>query len=57
MRKYGLKINQVPPQVLASWQDLLQKTFAGLVGRSYDKASFDMATQYLAEYLKTHPRK
>jgi TRAP-type C4-dicarboxylate transport system substrate-binding protein len=57
MRKYGLKINQVPPKVQTTWEDLLQKTFAGLVGRSYDKASFDMATQYLAEYLKTHPRK
>ncbi len=57
MRKYGLKINEVPPQVLASWQDLLQKTFSGLIGRSYDKTSFEMVTQYLAEYLKEHPRK
>jgi TRAP-type C4-dicarboxylate transport system substrate-binding protein len=57
MRKYGLKINQVPPQAEASWEDLLQKTFSGLVGRSYDKSSFEMATQYLGEYLKAHPRK
>ncbi|MGA2639808.1 MAG: TRAP transporter substrate-binding protein DctP [Spirochaetia bacterium] len=57
MQKYGLKINQVPPQAEASWEDLLQKTFAGLVGRSYDKTSFEMATQYLEEYLKGHPRK
>ena len=57
MQKYGLKINQVPPQAAATWVELLQKTFAGLVGRSYDKESFDMVTQYLAEYLKTHPRK
>jgi TRAP-type C4-dicarboxylate transport system substrate-binding protein len=56
MQKYGLKINQVPPQAAASWADLLQKTFAGLVGRAYDRDSFDMVTQYLAEYLKTHPR-
>jgi TRAP-type C4-dicarboxylate transport system substrate-binding protein len=57
MRKYGLKISEVPPQAQASWEDLLQKTFAGLVGRSYDKTSFEMASQYLAEYLKAHPRK
>jgi TRAP-type C4-dicarboxylate transport system substrate-binding protein len=57
MQKYGLKINQVPPQAAASWVELLQKTFAELVGRAYDKDSFDMATQNLAEYLKTHPRK
>jgi TRAP-type transport system periplasmic protein len=56
MQKYGLKINQVPPQAAATWADLLQKTFAGLVGRAYDKDSFDMVKQYLAEYLKTHPR-
>ena len=57
MQKYGLKINQVPPQAAATWADLLQKTFSGLVGRSYDKESFDMVTRYLGEYLKTHPRK
>ena len=57
MQKYGLKINPVPPKATATWAELLQKTFAGLVGRSYDKESFDMVTQDLAEYLKTHPRK
>lgn len=57
MLKYGLKINPVPAPAAAAWADLLQKTFAGLVGRSYDKESFDMVTGYLAEYLKDHPRK
>jgi TRAP-type transport system periplasmic protein len=57
MRKYGLKINQVPPAVEASWEDLLHKTFAGLVGRSYDKTSFEMAMHYLTEYREAHPQK
>ena len=57
MKKYGLKINQVPPETVTVWVDLLQKTFSGLVGRAYDKTSFEMATGYLAEYLTTHPRK
>ena len=57
MKKYGLKINQVPPETVSAWVDLLQKTFSGLVGRAYDKTSFEMATGYLAEYLTTHPRK
>jgi TRAP-type transport system periplasmic protein len=57
MLKYGLKINQVPEPAAAAWADLLQKTFAGLVGRSYDKESFEMVTRYLGEYLKDHPRK
>ena len=57
MLKYGLKINKVPPATSAQWADLLQKTFEPLVGRAYDADSFTMASQYLAEYLKTHPRK
>jgi TRAP-type transport system periplasmic protein len=57
MQKYGLKINQVPPQATAVWAELLQKTFSGLVGRTYDKDSFEMVTTYLGEYLKAHPRK
>lgn len=57
MLKYGLKINQVPAPAAAAWADLLQKTFAGLVGRTFDQESFDMASQYLGDYLKEHPRK
>ncbi len=57
MLKYGLKINKVPPVAAAEWADLLQKTFAPLVGRTYDTDSFNMVTQYLGEYLNTHPRK
>ena len=57
MQKYGLKINPVPAAAAAEWASLLQKTFAGLVGKSYDKQSFDMATGYLQDYLKDHPRK
>jgi TRAP-type C4-dicarboxylate transport system substrate-binding protein len=57
MKKYGLKINEVPPRVRASWEELLQKTFASFVGRSFDRTSLEMARQYLEEYLKMHPRK
>jgi TRAP-type transport system periplasmic protein len=56
MQKYGLKINKVPPAAEAGWADLLQKTFSGLVGKMYDRPSFDMANRYLQEYLATHPR-
>ena len=57
MKKYGLKINPVPADAAQVWADLLQKTFAPLVGRSYDKESFDRASGFLQEYLKGHPRK
>ncbi len=57
MKEYGLKINVVPPQVEAEWAALLQKTFSGLVGRTYDRDAFQRATGYLNEYLSLHPRR
>jgi TRAP-type C4-dicarboxylate transport system substrate-binding protein len=56
MQKYGLKINPVTTGAAREWVDVLQKTFAGLVGSFYDKESYDMATRYLGEYLAVHPR-
>jgi hypothetical protein len=57
MKRYGLKINVVPPQEEAQWAALLQKTFSGLVGKMYDREAFSLATKYLDEYLAQHPRK
>jgi TRAP-type C4-dicarboxylate transport system substrate-binding protein len=57
MKKYGLKVNVVPPQVEAEWATLLQKTFSGLVGKMYDRNAFQLATKYLDEYLAQHPRR
>jgi TRAP-type C4-dicarboxylate transport system substrate-binding protein len=56
MKKYGLKINVVTPQAEAEWTAVMQKTFSGLVGKMYDRESFEMATKYLNEYLALHPR-
>jgi len=56
MKKYGLAINTVPPKAEAEWADLLDKTFSSLVGTTYDRNSFEMATKYLNEYLAAHPR-
>jgi TRAP-type C4-dicarboxylate transport system substrate-binding protein len=56
MKKYGLIMNQVPPKAEEEWADLLNKTFSGLIGTTYDKESFEMATRYLNEYLVSHPR-
>jgi TRAP-type transport system periplasmic protein len=57
MKKYGLKVNVVPPEVEAGWATLLQKTFANLVGRAYDRDAFNLATKTLDEYLEQHPRR
>ena len=56
MQKYGLKINQVSPQVRQEWADLMDRVFRGLVGKIYDRESYEMATKYLGEYLAAHPR-
>jgi TRAP-type C4-dicarboxylate transport system substrate-binding protein len=56
MQKYGLKINQVSPQVRQEWAELMDRVFRGLVGKIYDRESYEMATKYLGEYLAAHPR-
>jgi TRAP-type C4-dicarboxylate transport system substrate-binding protein len=56
MKKYGLTINKVTPQAEKEWGDLLDKTFSGLIGTTYDRESLQMARKYLDEYLSTHPR-
>jgi TRAP-type C4-dicarboxylate transport system substrate-binding protein len=57
MKKYGLKVNAVTPQAEAEWADLLGRTFSGLVGKVYDRDSFEMAKRYLGEYIAAHPRR
>ena len=57
MKKYGLQISDVTPQAAALWVDLLQRTFAPLVGTMYDKDTFNAVKGYLDQYLATHPRK
>jgi TRAP-type C4-dicarboxylate transport system substrate-binding protein len=57
MKKYGLKINEVPKQAREEWTQLMDRIFSGLVGKMYDRESFEMASRYLEEYLAEHPRK
>jgi TRAP-type C4-dicarboxylate transport system substrate-binding protein len=57
MKKYGLKINEVPKQAREEWVELMDRIFSGLVGKMYDRESFEMASRYLEEYLAEHPRK
>jgi TRAP-type C4-dicarboxylate transport system substrate-binding protein len=56
MRKYGLTITKAGPKAETEWADLLDRTFSGLVGTTYDKESFEIARKYLTEYLAAHPR-
>jgi hypothetical protein len=47
---------RVTPQAERAWAELLDKTFSGLIGTTYDKESYQMARKYLDEYLAAHSR-
>ncbi len=57
MSRYGLKISQVPSQAESQWEGFIDKGFSELIGKSFDRASYDMAKKLLDEYLAGHPRK
>jgi TRAP-type transport system periplasmic protein len=57
MKKYGLSITQVPPEAARQWQQIVEKGFTQLIGKSYDRASYEAAKGYLQEYLAAHPRR
>jgi TRAP-type C4-dicarboxylate transport system substrate-binding protein len=55
MLKYGLKITQPTAQSEKEWADIVQKGFSMMIGRSYDKESYDMALRHLEEYRAARP--
>jgi TRAP-type C4-dicarboxylate transport system substrate-binding protein len=57
MLKYGLKIVQPTKPAEKEWEDIVHKGFSMMIGRSYDRQSYDMAREYLDEYLASHPRR
>jgi TRAP-type transport system periplasmic protein len=54
MKKYGLKINPVPPEVVKDWEQFVAKGFEVLIGKMFDRESLEMARGYLAEYRTAH---
>ncbi len=56
MKTYGLKVNPVTPQAAVAWRDLLDRTFAPLVGKMYDKQTYDLVKAYVDQYVAAHPR-
>ena len=47
MQQHGLVINPVSPQVEALWQEATKKGFDMVVGKSFDRASFDEIKKHL----------
>jgi TRAP-type C4-dicarboxylate transport system substrate-binding protein len=54
MKKYGLKINPVPPAAEEEWNRFVAKGFELLIGKTFDRESLEMARGYLAEYRAAH---
>jgi TRAP-type C4-dicarboxylate transport system substrate-binding protein len=54
MKKYGLKINAVPPAAEEQWRTFVAKGFEMLVGKTFDRESLELARGYLAEYRASH---
>ncbi len=57
MKRYGLKVNPVTPTAAAQWESLLDQTFSGLIGKLYDRESFNAVKAYLDEYRAAHPQR
>jgi TRAP-type transport system periplasmic protein len=56
MKKYGLVITAVAPAAEREWEGVVEHGFSMLVGKSYDRPSYDAASRILKEYLASHPR-
>jgi TRAP-type C4-dicarboxylate transport system substrate-binding protein len=57
MKKYGLKINPVPPAAEEEWRRFVAKGFELLIGKTFDRESLELAKGYLAEYRASHGRR
>ncbi|MDH5720468.1 MAG: TRAP transporter substrate-binding protein DctP [Spirochaetia bacterium] len=52
MQGYGLKVNKVSPQVAATWQSEIEKTYPNLLGKSIPKEIYQEASKILKEFRK-----
>jgi TRAP-type transport system periplasmic protein len=51
MKKHGLKVNPVPPEVMTQWQNLIkEKAFPVFVGHRFSRSTFDRIQAALKEY-------
>jgi len=50
MRKYGLRVTEIPPAVRAEWEGVVSRGLVFLEGTAYDRAAVEAARSILAEY-------
>jgi hypothetical protein len=54
MKKNGLVVHAVPAAVEAQWKSATEKAFAQLVGKSFDKDSYELVRKNLDAYRSAH---
>ena len=50
MRKYGLRVTEIPPAVQTEWEGVVSRGLVFLEGTAYDRAAVEAARSILAEY-------
>ncbi|MCX7029426.1 MAG: TRAP transporter substrate-binding protein DctP [Spirochaetes bacterium] len=50
MRKYGLRVTEIPPAARAEWEDVVSRGMSLLEGTAYDRAAIAAARKLIAEY-------
>jgi len=50
MRKYGLRVSDIPSAARAEWEDLVSRGLPLLVGTAYDRTAVEAAASILAKY-------
>jgi len=50
MRKYGLRVTEIPADARAEWEDLVNRGLVLLEGTAYDRAALEAARRLVREY-------
>ncbi len=55
MKKYNLKVNQTTKAAETEWEAFMAGGLANMVGKGYDRQSYEMAKRFVDEYRAAHP--
>jgi TRAP-type C4-dicarboxylate transport system substrate-binding protein len=50
MKKYGLRVTEIPPAARTEWEDVVSRGLLLLEGTAYDRAAVEAARKIIAEY-------
>ncbi len=53
MKQHGLVVHPVPPEAVEEWRSATREAFAKLVGKSFDKASYEQVKRHLEDFRKS----